>query len=378
MPESNREHDFIERVSKELSRPLDALKRQVASVKTACTSTVHLREVKAIDRLDDQIDDIQAKLDDLLTLCDLDDRCCQSSRRSTNLLDVSRQVQPLLARQALDHNVVLEFQGFDALPPAFCDHQQLHRILTRLGTQGIRSCEQHGLVRFWARHDSDSTSIRIGVTDNGVGWNEACRDRLARYFAAPGTGTRLDDSSIPLGLSIAARLCKLNLSPLHLESDRGLGSIFWFDLPTADSPQRFPRWLRLHSLRRGAIQLIRLELERDVTPTQRRDAELLLVALAENDELLLRRSDTVWWLASEAVDIAAEHRAKAIAEELDTLADARATGPDVRFLVSIEKRWDRTVCDQQILDEFEALDCPSTAASLMRSALRQDNASLTR
>ena len=112
------------------------------------------------------------------------------------------------------------------------DPQRLNQILTNLVNNAIKFTNK-GWVKIVVLRNvpkSSQASLRFEVRDSGIGIPE---DQVANIFdvftqAEQSTSRKYGGSG--LGLSICKNLVELLGSELHVESNPGKGSLFWFDL----------------------------------------------------------------------------------------------------------------------------------------------------
>jgi signal transduction histidine kinase len=79
--------------------------------------------------------------------------------------------------------------------------------------------------------------LRFEVVDTGLGIAPEAFDRLFEPFAQTSSGESLHQGS-GLGLAISDQLVQLLGGKIEVESQVGVGSRFWFDLPIASTPSR--------------------------------------------------------------------------------------------------------------------------------------------
>lgn len=329
-------HEFLAKASHDIRNPLSVIREHVSIVRDGLAGRINTEQASMLEKAMLRTDDVNAKLQDLLDSSKLDSGLLDVCRRSCHINEIIEQVRTPLAQRAALNNVDLEILPTPDTPTAFCDEEKAIRVLTNLVVNAINACGEDGNVKVWVRHDPIHEEIRIGVTDNGVGIMPSQRDRMLNRFARVGLNTEPEDKLLGLGLSMATRFCRLNLGQLHVESEVGLGSVFWFSLPTTGGAEIFPRWLSLQNGSKRRIQLLSFQLGSPCSDFEIRDAGLLLGYLADNDELLLQSEPNHWWLASGTSCDDPRVRVEKATEALSRLVDVRAAKPD--FEVKIESR----------------------------------------
>jgi signal transduction histidine kinase len=76
---------------------------------------------------------------------------------------------------------------------------------------------------------------RVEVKDSGPGLSAAEQALLFRRFGRSGASVTAGESSHGLGLTVVKRLVERMCGTLGVESERGAGATFWFELPAASS-----------------------------------------------------------------------------------------------------------------------------------------------
>ncbi|MGM9516365.1 ATP-binding protein [Roseateles sp. DB2] len=111
------------------------------------------------------------------------------------------------------------------------DGQRLRQVLLNLLSNAVKFTD-HGrlsLVAELVGQSPATATVRIEVSDTGIGMNEAQVSRLFQPFEQVAEDARRTGGT-GLGLSISQQLVRLMGSRIEVHSEPGAGSRFWFDL----------------------------------------------------------------------------------------------------------------------------------------------------
>jgi signal transduction histidine kinase len=119
------------------------------------------------------------------------------------------------------------------LPPVWADRERLAQILTNLVRNAYMYTPEGGQIHIAAEILEGTDSVRMIVTDTGIGLSPTDLLRLReRFFRADHDLVRTQTGA-GLGLSIVRGLVELQGGELSIESKPGQGSVFAFTLPLA-------------------------------------------------------------------------------------------------------------------------------------------------
>ena len=147
------------------------------------------------------------------------------------------EVLGLLSGRAEEKNVVLALQCDLELPLNLIgDPGRVKQILLNLVGNAIKFTSQgHVLVEISqdesACRDSDTSGIRVSVSDTGVGIEPQVLDQLFTKFTQADTSTARKYGGTGLGLAISKQLAELMGGTVGATSAPNRGSTFWFNLP---------------------------------------------------------------------------------------------------------------------------------------------------
>jgi len=139
----------------------------------------------------------------------------------------------LLARVAENKRIAIE-NAIPAEAAVRADPGQLQSIFRNLLSNALKFTEPGGRIRIEAHPHPDTARWEIAVRDQGVGIAPERIGLLLSEGGAPGESTRGtgDEKGLGLGLRICRDFIHSHGGTLRIESQRGQGSSFFFDLPS--------------------------------------------------------------------------------------------------------------------------------------------------
>lgn len=153
------------------------------------------------------------------------------------------------------------------------DSCRIRQILINLINNALKFTEEGQItVRVAAGQQlGNRVKIRVSVNDTGIGIPEEKKDRLFQAFSQVDSSTTRKYGGTGLGLAICCTLIELMGGTIGVDSEEGVGSCFWFEVPLSISPRHEEDALDMGDALRGRRALI---FERD-EPECRRIAGML-------------------------------------------------------------------------------------------------------
>ncbi|KTD69098.1 sensory box sensor histidine kinase/response regulator [Legionella steelei] len=148
-----------------------------------------------------------------------------------NIKDIAHLVQPTLEMKKIQLNIDID----ETVPnTVITDGTKLHRVLLNLVGNAIRFTDA-GTVTIKVEtlaHENSYTQLRFSVIDTGIGIpHELQRKIFDRFFRAI-PSYKSQHSGYGVGLHVAQKYLSLLGGEIHLESEVGKGSTFYFCLST--------------------------------------------------------------------------------------------------------------------------------------------------
>jgi len=226
---------FISNVSHELRTPLFNIKSFIETLFEYGDDLTESEKLEFLQTANHETDRLTRLVNDVLDLSRL-----ESSRSyQFNSLDLAQPIEQTLRTYQLnakDKNIELVQEVEPNLPAIWGHYDLLLQVFTNLVGNALKFTPEGGKVTVRAygvkgdpENSNDITHVRVEVADTGIGIapedQEAIFDRFFRVenrvHTLEGTG---------LGLSIVKNITEKHNSRIHLISEVGVGTTFWFDL----------------------------------------------------------------------------------------------------------------------------------------------------
>ncbi len=129
-----------------------------------------------------------------------------------------------ITHHELRHKALVH-RNFGAIPPLFCQAQQLNQVFMNLLINAAHAIDKRGevAVSTWA----DEKTISIRISDTGCGIPEELQQRIFEPFFT----TKEINKGTGLGLSIVADIIRQHQGTISVQSHPGQGTTFTITLP---------------------------------------------------------------------------------------------------------------------------------------------------
>lgn len=214
-------------------------------IRTPMSGMISMCELLLLENLDEQPremarDIMQASntllliVNQLLDFSKLEAGKMEPERIQFSIAAVLERVASVMHPEAVRKGLGLQIAVDPAIPAvAVGDGMRVEKILLNLVHNAVKFSE-NGEIRIAAEVLSQSKprfTVRISVTDTGIGIAEQSQTLLFEPFVQANGSTTRKYGGTGLGLSIAKRLVTLLSGEIGVDSTAGQGSTFWFSLP---------------------------------------------------------------------------------------------------------------------------------------------------
>lgn len=227
---------FISNVSHELRTPLFNIKSFIETLYEYGEDLSEAERREFLDTANHETDRLTRLVNDVLDLSRL-----ESNRTyvlgAVDLLQTAEQTLRTYQLNAKDKGIELSQEIEPNLPPVVGHYDLLLQVLANLVGNSLKFTEAGGKITIRAYKLEPTPylleeieKVRIEVSDTGIGIDKEDQEAIFdRFFRVENRVHTLEGTG--LGLSIVRNIIEKHNTTVHLVSEVGIGTTFWFDLP---------------------------------------------------------------------------------------------------------------------------------------------------
>jgi two-component system, NtrC family, sensor histidine kinase KinB len=222
--------EFIATVSHELRTPLTSLSMGIDILSQEVVGSVNERQKDLLIAAKDDSERLRKLVKELLDLSKLESGKYELKKEFIDFRRlVADAVRPLrLPFEEKQIQLVLDIP--EHLPALSADSHQLNWVVTNLLSNALRWTETGGKVQLIAREEKQV--LFVTVADTGHGIPQENLETIFDKFVQLKSSTETTPGSVGLGLAIAREVVEAHGGRIWVESQVGVGSTFFFTLPT--------------------------------------------------------------------------------------------------------------------------------------------------
>ena len=222
--------EFIGNVSHEVRNPIFAISGYLEALGTPGLGDQQRKSYaeKALTNLER----LQNLFNDLIDIARLEYREDLINRSTFDLKDLVDEVAEMLRPKA--EKKALDLQADVPRFHVHADRSRIRQVLVNLIDNAI-AYTPSGSVR--CRVQRRAEKVRVQIVDTGQGIDEDHLERIFERFYRVDEDRSRDSGGTGLGLSIVQQIIHAHDEEIHVESTKGRGTRFWFELPYAPEPE---------------------------------------------------------------------------------------------------------------------------------------------
>jgi signal transduction histidine kinase len=219
--------DVLAVVAHDLRNPLNTVTMAI-SLMLETTPVENVKERRQVEIVRRAADRMNRMIQDLLDVRRMESGRLGIEAKPESPASLVNDTVEMLRPLATGSTIVLEADVAENLPPVVADAARIQQVLSNLVGNAVKFTPRDGRVTVCA--EPIDGGVRFGVIDTGPGIPP---DQVPHIFGRFWQAMPSDRRGIGLGLAIAKGIVEAHGGMIWVESHVGLGSTFYFTLPSA-------------------------------------------------------------------------------------------------------------------------------------------------
>ena len=226
--------DFLSSMSHELRSPLNAI-LGFAQLMNSDSPPPTPSQTASIDQILNAGWYLLELINEILDLAQIESGKLALSREPTSLADVMLECQAMIEPQGEKRGIRMTFPHSGTPYFVDADRTRLKQVLINLLSNAIKYNQPNGTVVVDCRMNTPER-VRVSIADSGAGLPPELLQQLFQPFNRLGQ-ERSTEEGTGIGLVMSKRLVEMMGGIIGVDSTVGMGSVFWFELNSANEPQ---------------------------------------------------------------------------------------------------------------------------------------------
>ena len=221
--------DFLSRMSHEIRTPMNAI---IGMTHMGVTAREMERKDYCLEKISNASEHLLGVINDILDMSKIEADKFELSTVWFNFEKMLRNVVNVTAFRMEEKDLQFSVLIDPRIPPLLeADDQRLAQVITNLLSNAAKFTPEGGRIQLSISLEErvgDLETIRVAVTDTGIGISDEAKSRLFQSFEQAESGTSRKFGGTGLGLAISRRIVELMGGSIWVESAEGQGSAFIF------------------------------------------------------------------------------------------------------------------------------------------------------
>ena len=220
---------FLSTASHELKTPLSSVIAYAELLEENDATLDRKQRSEFLHRLRGEAGRLLQLIEDILDLSRIESGKLTLRRRPISTHEIARAALETSSGLARKHEVTIEEEFDETLPPLTLDEVKMRQVVVNLLTNAIKFSPSGSVVRISTRREANDALIE--VSDHGPG---ILPEESAHIFELFGQGVRggaRETTGLGIGLHLVKRLSELHGGHVGVNSRPESGSTFWVRLP---------------------------------------------------------------------------------------------------------------------------------------------------
>jgi PAS domain S-box-containing protein len=227
-------NEFVSTVSHELRTPLTSIRGALGLLEAGVTGELSDKGIDLVHVARENCERLIRLINDMLDLDKIEAGVLPLELKDLVPTEIVQTTLDGIAGMAVVYGIKLEHSVVPT-PTVRADHDRIVQVLTNLVSNAIKFSPTGSVVRVAVTATNDR--MRFAVENPGQGIPPADREKLFRRFQQLDGADNRQRGGTGLGLAIAKAIVEQHHGRIGFDSEPGVRTTFWFDLPL-DLPVR--------------------------------------------------------------------------------------------------------------------------------------------
>jgi PAS domain S-box-containing protein len=218
--------EFVGIVSHELRAPIAAVESGLVALKTLGGEASDRQRADLLGIVERGMRRLGNLVDDLLDITRIDSGQLKLELAPVDAVDLAHRVMELYQTRFVEKGVELGLEHSDSVCRVRCDARRLEQVLTNLIDNALKFTDSGAVI---VRVESTPSRLICTVTDTGPGIPLSLHQQVFDKFFTVGSPD--GNQGVGLGLAISKGIIEAHGGRMWVESRRGSGATFGFELP---------------------------------------------------------------------------------------------------------------------------------------------------
>jgi signal transduction histidine kinase len=231
---SRAKSNFLANMSHEIRTPMNAIIGMTAIAKAAKENE---RKDYCLERIEGASTHLLGVINDILDMSKIEENKLELSVSEFDVTAMLQRVTSLFEFRLNEKKQTLTLNADPRIPARIItDEQRLAQVITNLIGNAVKFTPEGGQIFLDARlvdTDPDSCTLKIIVSDTGIGISREKQDSIFESFVQEDSGISRQFGGTGLGLAISKKIVQIMQGRIWVESDPGKGAAFNFTIKAA-------------------------------------------------------------------------------------------------------------------------------------------------
>jgi len=223
--------EFLATMSHELRTPLASILNLAESLSAGVYGPVNSKQAKAVSTVESNGEHLLELITDILDLSKSQAGKLELRRTTIALSEAVLDAAAMIRPNAEARDLKLEVEADRTQDLLLADPRRLRQMIVNLLSNAVKFTTPGRRLGVRSGPSPIPDHLRIEVWDEGIGIGVEEQTRLFQPFVQLDNRLSREHSGTGLGLSLTRSLAELHGGTIHLESEVGVGSRFFLDLP---------------------------------------------------------------------------------------------------------------------------------------------------